>query len=207
MKLKFQNQTIKLLPSGGLFIINKNILIIADLHLGKGVQLQDNAIPLINQIDTPTLAKLKNDIQQYNPLTCIICGDLFHADSPHIKEQIHWFEEEIKSLPCNFILTIGNHDTYLKKYHLKHIKTQAQVTVDHIICSHYKQTLHPSISGHIHPGIKIKKGKIINYYKAFAINNQHIICPSYGFYTGHFTKINPSMTLYYIKNNVIIKHL
>ena len=66
MDLKFHHLSVSLLPSGALFVHNTNALVLADLHLGKGVLLQDSGVPLIAQTDDDTLKKLCPDLNFSN---------------------------------------------------------------------------------------------------------------------------------------------
>ena len=84
MNIKFGHTNVTLLPSGGLFFPEYNIFACADLHLGKGILLQDSGTPMINQLDSSTVACLIKDLQTLTPHYCIICGDLIHARSPNM---------------------------------------------------------------------------------------------------------------------------
>ena len=65
MEIKFHGEDIRLLPSGALMIMSEHVLVLADLHLGKGVQLRDHGVPLIDQLDTKTILKLQEEIDNF----------------------------------------------------------------------------------------------------------------------------------------------
>lgn len=203
MKINFNEQIIKLLPSGACFNQDSNALILADLHLGKGVLLQENGVPLLQQIDEKTITKLQFDLITYKPKYCIICGDLIHGNSKKMALQLKWFEQKINSFPVKFIMTIGNHDTKRIEKTLEKVSCVEAFYLNDIKYAHYESTSEPCISGHIHPGVKIKQGRIYNKYKAFCKDDLNLICPSYGHYTGMITTIKKNKTYYYIENNTI----
>ena len=198
MEIKFNSEPILLLPSGGLFIHSKSCLVVSDLHLGKGTLLQDNGVPIIDQIDTTTVQKLLIDLDTLKPDKCIICGDLVHAKTKHLKNQLIWFEKKLKQTKTTFIVTIGNHDIKELPTLLPKFKFTPEYKINSIYCSHYENSEKISISGHIHPGIKIRKGRITKYFKAFAISTHNITLPSYGEHTGSYTKLEKKKTYYYI---------
>lgn len=206
MNINFHNQIIHLLPSGALYLEGSNALICSDLHLGKGVLLKDSGVPLIDQLDTKTVANLCHDLATFNPKLCIICGDLIHAKSNHLLQQLQWFEEQLKPFNTSFICTLGNHDSKFLPTYLSTIRCVTHYVIDSIYCSHYQTKKPYSISGHLHPGIKVKKGRITQSYKAFVVSQKHIICPSYGIHTGTFSEFGSYDQLYIIKHNKVERY-
>ena len=206
MEIKFQNYQIQLLPSGALFIPQLNILVCADLHLGKGLLLQEEGVPIAPSIDQQTVEKLTIDIVTYQPHFCIICGDLIHAYCKQIPSCLSWFESQLAGFDIQFILTLGNHDSKKIAPLLKQIKCVPTYQVADLTFSHYLSQNQPTISGHIHPGVKIKKGRIIRTYKAFLVDSFNIVCPSYGYYTGMYSKVEPKFQIYYIQNSCVKRY-
>ena len=45
MQVDFCNEQVALLPSGGCYLPDHGALVVSDLHLGKGVLLQDGGVP------------------------------------------------------------------------------------------------------------------------------------------------------------------
>lgn len=205
MDINFNNQTFTLLPSGGIYFHQGNALIIADLHLGKGVQLQDSGVPLPEQIDEATIDKFKKDLERYTPEICIICGDLIHAHSKHLPQHLDWFCNQISHYKTTFILTRGNHDSLKINQSLPIFDIVTKYTLNGIHFTHHPGPEFPNIHGHIHPGVKLSKGRISKYYKAFSVDEKRIICPSYGIHTGTFSKLDPNKDYYIIDGDLILK--
>ena len=180
MHINFHHHAMTLLPSGACYVHQSQALVVADLHLGKGVLLKEMGVPLVNQIDADTIKKLHQDLHTFTPKICIICGDLVHANSPRMTNQLLWFEQQLESFSTRFILTLGNHDSNQLSRYFNLIECYESFELDGIHYSHYSSTKAPTISGHVHPGIKIKRGRIQRYYKSFAINDFNIICPACG---------------------------
>lgn len=207
MDIVFNDTHIQLLASGALFIKESSSLILSDLHLGKGTQLQDNGVPLIDQIDQSTIDKLLLDLNTLKPKQCIICGDLIHVKTKNLAQQLNWFEKKIQTIKTTFILTTGNHDHEDSYKHLPSFKIVENYKINNMYCSHFKLDQKVSISGHVHPGIKIRKGRITKYFKAFAISENNITLPSYGDNAGSYSKLDPKKIYYYINSKKIIKFM
>ena len=206
MDINFFDLDITLLPSGSLYVKNENTLILSDLHLGKGVLLQESGAPLLKQIDQKTVNKLINDLTLCQPKQCIVCGDLIHGMSRRMIPQIQWFEDQLRSFNTSFIITLGNHDSQLLSNVMSLFRCVDTFQVGSVICSHYEHDTIPSISGHVHPGIKLKKGRITKYFKAFAVSKSTIICPSYGEFTGAYTKLPADYEFYLLDGQGIQKY-
>ena len=110
MDIVFSNHLIKLLPSGALVFPRQHALVLADLHLGKMLALQDMGIPGHAFADLPTIQKLKKDIVQFKAKKIILLGDIFHQNSQHMQQLVSWFFEMLLALVPEVIVTLGNHD-------------------------------------------------------------------------------------------------
>ena len=206
MDIKFKQLAITLLPSGALYIHSSQTLVLADLHLGKGVLLQDSGVPLIGQVDQKTVTKLVNDLSLVSPKTCVVCGDLIHAKSKHMPQQLAWFVDQLRQFDCEFVLTMGNHDANDYVNDLSIFTCVESFNVGGVVCVHEPGGNVPYIAGHIHPGVIIKKGRLKKTYKAFMVGDRGIVCPSYGETAGLFCTRDESSDYYYIKNGVLVRH-
>ena len=64
-KVDFCNEQIALLPSEAV-VADHGVLVVSDLHLGKGILLRDGGVPLTDDFDAPTIAKLVTDIDLFH---------------------------------------------------------------------------------------------------------------------------------------------
>ena len=97
--------------TGSIFFKKYKTLILADLHLGKGISLNDagNIIPLYDFNET--IENLRKIIKKYNPSTIISLGDSFHNNNTLLnmtEEQINNVKELTSKI--RFIWINGNHD-------------------------------------------------------------------------------------------------
>ena len=205
MKLNFHGFEVTLIPSGALFIHELSLLVLADLHLGKGVLLKQSSTPLIDNIDDKTYEKLKIDLKFFKPKLCIFCGDLIHSMTNYMDDYLSLFEKKLLNFNTKFILVKGNHDSQKLESIFKRINVVDTYELSGISFLHYPDCSKVNIAGHVHPGIKINKGRFSRYHKAFLVDHHSIICPSYGAYEGAFTKFNRHKSIYYIDGAIIKK--
>ena len=101
-------QSLQLLSEGAILWVDRNILFIADLHLGKVEHFRKEGFPLPVQAGLASISKLEKLIEKVNPDQVIFLGDLFHSNYNSawiaFKNSMEVFQEK------NFTLVIGNHD-------------------------------------------------------------------------------------------------
>ncbi len=103
-----RGQTLWLLPQKAIFWEEQEILILADLHLGKAAHFRKAGIPIPSAIHHHDLNTLRQLISHFHPAQILILGDLFH--SVYNKEWLD-FENFLLDLSAySFSLVKGNHD-------------------------------------------------------------------------------------------------
>ena len=188
MKIRFQRIEIDLCPSGALFLIRDEVLVLADLHLGKLIALKDRGVPALSLAEYPTIKKLEMDIAEKKPKHLILLGDIFHEPSKRMQRLADGFYNFLSSFKIDVTVTLGNHDRHVihhsKERNVRFIKEY----MCHSICfCHEPLYDRACIAGHIHPGVIVKKGRLSQRVKAFLVKDKTLILPAYG----HFTGITP----------------
>jgi hypothetical protein len=168
----------------GLFI-NKEILVISDLHIGREEALNKKGILIpLNQFST--LKKQVKELMKLKPKITIINGDLKHEfgtiseqewrDTLNILDLISRYTEKI-------ILIKGNHDTILgpiaKKRNIEVLekfeyKDMAFIHGNKLIPTQAKTI----IIGHVHPSLVLREGTRKEHFKCFMkgkYKNQNLI--------------------------------
>jgi putative SbcD/Mre11-related phosphoesterase len=146
-----------------IFISESNSLVIADLHLGRGM---DDAISFpidSHQDDTSRLTSLLNT---FTPTEVVIAGDILHAFSAipaAVKAQLAKLERTILNTGADLIYVRGNHDVVLDN--LTDITVTATYRPDSadILITHGHESLNDSagtvLMGHEHPALNIEGRK------------------------------------------------
>lgn len=167
------------LPSGALYLPEHGVLCVSDLHLGKSDRIARRSGVMLPPYEVQeTLGKLQNDVQAFDPSAVICLGDSFDdldaADSLHDDMRLL-----LTGLQAGrrWVWIEGNHDpgpVDLGGAHLAHL-TIGGLTFRHIATDEINE-----VSGHFHP-----KHRITGRARpAFIYDNQRLILPAYGAYTG-----------------------
>ena len=69
-----------LLPEKAIFWAEEQMLIIADVHLGKVGHFRKAGIAIPKRMEQDDLAMVSDLIQEYEPVSIIFLGDLFHSE-------------------------------------------------------------------------------------------------------------------------------
>ncbi|MDZ4840259.1 MAG: ligase-associated DNA damage response endonuclease PdeM [Bacteroidota bacterium] len=196
MKKIIRNQNLEFLPERAIHWLEKNALILSDVHIGKANFFRAEGIPISNQIVLTDIEKLNFLIDRYNPDDIYILGDLFHNHRNKEWDLFCEFRESVSEI--NFHLIIGNHDIFPMQYYLAAniIVYESQLEIKPFTFIHDEIPNPPNdcfqFSGHIHPGITINIGVRQNVtLPCYHIKVGKILLPAFGRFTG-LVKIVPS---------------
>ena len=181
--IKFADEEFYAHPNSALYWKRLNIIIVADLHLGKSISFAKQKQFLPPYDTKETLEKLFNCINEFKPSKLIIVGDLLHD-----KFSFQSFDDsDLNNLnnstkKTEFIWVKGNHDSDVE---INGFTKVLDYKVDDIIFNHIPiKTTNYQICGHYHPKAKIlHRGKSI-YKSSFVHNDKLLILPSFGALTG-----------------------
>ncbi|SFU68685.1 putative phosphoesterase [Pustulibacterium marinum] len=185
--LRIQDQEFTLHPLGVAFWQNQNILLIADVHLGKTIHFRKHGIALPEASLYKNYENLDEVIEYFNPEQIYFLGDLFH--SVHNREW-YLFEEWVANQSAQITLIAGNHDIISDHY----FEALGIEVLDELITDDFYFTHHPTtepelfnICGHVHPGVKLKgPAKQTIKLSCFAQFEEQLILPAFGDFTGNF---------------------
>lgn len=159
-------------PSGALFWPAQDMLIVADLHLGKSERMARRGGSLLPPFETQeTLSRLGAEMALTQPRSVALLGDVYDDDlaAQSLPGAITALLEGIKAGRSWLVLS-GNHDR---------TSGPAEIIVDGIALRHIAED-GPDISGHFHP-----KARLAGRSRpAFLIGHHHLILPAFGQYTG-----------------------
>ena len=187
LAINLQSEKIFLLPEKAIFWPAKKTLILSDLHWGKTAHFRKHgiAIPLqTQQGDEIRLAKL---VRQYKAERLIIAGDLFHSrENNEVNNFAHWRNAH-QQLAIELVM--GNHDILPEeKYTCNNILLHNKVSdegpflVSHDVLEAAEKFY---IHGHLHPSFTASgKGRGSVKLPCFCMNDQRMVLPSFGSFTG-----------------------
>ena len=179
--IRFCGETLTLLPSGALHWASRELLAVADLHIGKSERIARRSGTLLPPYDVDeTLARLAVDVNALRPEIVLCLGDSFDdltaagALSGTIRTKVSQLQASRQ-----WIWLEGNHDpgpANLGGSHLNEIRL-GPFAFRHIA----EIGADPGeISGHFHPKARIRGTS----RPCFMVDEARLILPAYGCYTG-----------------------
>lgn len=190
-KISIKEREFKLLSSGAVYWPEFSTLLLADMHLGKKEYFQSQGIPIPSDSDEKNLQTLISAITFCKPKHVYFLGDTFHSRRQFGLQRLHATVKEYKDIMFTFLY--GNHDTEIKVLNSeKNILLKDKAILNKVVLVHdYSYIENPDefdviISGHIHPGLKLKNIRLPVFY----LHGKHFILPAFGTFTG-FKLIKP----------------
>jgi len=193
-EVKICEEILELWPQKAVRWRKKNILFIADLHLGKINHFRKSGIAVPSKANDRNLEILIDLINLTKSERVICLGDLFHS---HYNPEWEVFGEVVKNFRnISFELVLGNHDIMSNiQYVRKGIVLHHTLKVAPFIFTHHPMTEIElqcyNIAGHIHPGVNLTgKGKQSLTLPCFYFGECSGLLPAFGMFTG-LAKIRP----------------
>ncbi|MFN8310484.1 MAG: ligase-associated DNA damage response endonuclease PdeM [Chitinophagales bacterium] len=185
MEIEIQQQHFRLLPQKAIFWNEEKILILSDLHLGKGMHFRKEGIAVPKALLHDDLSRLGSLIDAFQPQQIIIVGDMFHSVANHEVDLFEIWRSSFNKLPIHLVK--GNHDI-LSDSHYRDLQIEIHDSLllhtflfvhDERPCEHF------CFSGHLHPGVAIHgKGKQSLRLPCFHFGRNKVILPAFGKFTG-----------------------
>ena len=190
---------IVLLPGRAAFLPQTSTVVCSDIHLGKAATFRHAGMPIPEGSAQHDLNRLVSIIDACNARRVLITGDLFHARSgctEHVLDEFSAFCKQIRqSQNTDVVLVLGNHERSLgKKFRPPEIginrceeeiiEPPFRFVHDQAIEQNARSTCF-TIAGHLHPKITVRgSGRDQLTCRCFAANDQVLILPSFGSFTG-----------------------
>lgn len=188
MTINCKGESLVLSKDRAIYWASKKMLIISDLHIGKGAHFRKAGIQVpaaVNETDLDKLAKL---LAAFSPDILLVTGDMFHSKMNSEVENFKLWREQYPKLKV--ILIKGNHDLLKAE---DYIGLSIEVHAKELLCFpfrfvHDQPTVaddYYNITGHIHPGVTIY-GKARQHLKlpCFYFGSTCAILPAFSVFTG-----------------------
>jgi len=199
-------QNFVLHPSGAMFWKEKQMLLIADIHIGKVSHFRKAGVAVPFNAVSENFSRMDDALDFFKPDTVCFLGDLFHSES---NNEWLFFEDWVKCCGRAVVLVAGNHDILSpERYANIGIEVVSQWTLGHLLLTH-----HPAISenafnicGHIHPAITLHgQGRQFMTLPCFFHKPKQLILPAFGHFTGLYVmKPQPGDCVYAIAGSQVL---
>jgi DNA ligase-associated metallophosphoesterase len=186
--IKLHGQPFQMHFSGALFWVEKSMLLISDVHLGKISHFRKYGAAVPQQAIQQNFDTLNTAVEFFKPKVITFMGDLFHSS---LNSEWVLFEDWVHSITSEMILVSGNHDIISPlKYENLHIKVISELVLDSFLLTHHPEEREGffNFSGHIHPAIKLTGlGRQSVRLPCFYKTESQMILPAFGEFTGTYT--------------------
>jgi DNA ligase-associated metallophosphoesterase len=191
MRLMLPPGELELLPEHAILEPASRSLMVADLHLGKGLSFRAQGLNVPSGSTRATLESLGRLIERHRPVTLFILGDLLHdahARHPQVLGRLRAWRHLYPSVEVR--LLAGNHDRHsgalpadcgvemlgaewqLGAWTLRH-----EATAD-------TEPARFTIAGHLHPVVRIARGADALSRPCFWLRANSLVVPAFGALTG-----------------------
>lgn len=187
LNIRLRKQDFVLHPLGAVYWPEQEILLVADVHLGKISHFRKHGSAVPIEAISQNFVRLDKILKDFDPEHILFMGDLFHSSL-----NIEWdiFAEWVSSLDHQVHLIAGNHDIISPlRYQDLGIDIYSELKISEFLLTHHPEenaTLF-NICGHIHPGFKMRGGgrQLLKLPCFFRTYNQ-LILPAFGEFTGNY---------------------
>lgn len=182
-----RNNTFQLHPTGTMYWVEQDMVLIADVHLGKVAHFRKHGSAVPQEAIAKNFKQLDDAISCCNPKEVCFLGDLFHSSL-----NIEWlhFENWVMRQSANITLVSGNHDIISPlKFEKLGIKIFEECIIDSFLLTHHPEKREGlfNFCGHIHPGVRLKgMGRQVLKMPCFFKKPNQLILPAFGEFTGNY---------------------
>lgn len=198
--IRLAGQSVRLLPAGLAFLPAENMLVVADLHFGKGMAYaaQGQMLPPYDSLDT--IRRLRTSIEELQPSRVVLLGDSFHRQSL-VAASIAVIAGELESLAAEseFIWVTGNHDPEpgpLPGLVCPEILLQSGLCLRHEPVPDGR----PEIIGHLHPAARLPTRAGSARRRCFVSGQHRLLLPAFGALTGTLPVSDPAIAALFPKD-------
>ncbi|MCP9237831.1 ligase-associated DNA damage response endonuclease PdeM [Lewinella sp. JB7] len=205
-------ELLELHPDRAVYWRARRILLLADLHLGKGAHFRRAGIAVPPLVSDVNFARLRGLIEELSPARVLLLGDLFHSDHNYVWGGFCAFTAAYPEL--SFELVPGNHDILPPQcYAEARLRMHEEIiTIGPFSLSHHP--LEPqqrvagkyNLCGHVHPCVRLvdRTGggmKLPSFY----FGATEGILPAFGEFTGCAeVKVRPGDRVFVLAEQTVL---
>lgn len=195
-ELIWHEQRLVLLGERAVWMPDYEVLLVADLHLGKESAFRAASIP-VPDVTVIDLGRLSSLIDKTECRRLIILGDLVHCArglSREVIDQAARWREEHRDLHVQLI--VGNHDAKAgclpTSWNLdsRDVADCGPFQLQHVPP---KRSIKPCLAGHVHPKCRLRTSTDSMTLPCFVLTEEVLILPAFGtFVDGQAVKYAPA---------------
>jgi DNA ligase-associated metallophosphoesterase len=213
LAIEFAQETLHLLPQRAVWWPARRTLLLADVHFGKSAAFRQYGVPVPSGSTARDLSRISDLVNATGAERLIILGDLVHGPVAKLAELIEavaiWRERNGK---LKILLVRGNHDRAAGP-------VAPQWKIDEVAEPYEEDGFRfchapcddrdlPTFAGHVHPTAQLRDfdGSVV-IAPCFVVENQCLILPSFGTFTGGYTvEQGDGREIFIVSPTRVVKH-
>lgn len=192
IQITFKGQKLILSALKAIYWVDREALILSDLHLGKAGHFRKSGVAIPGTVNDGNLSRLDSLFTRFSPKQILFLGDLFHSTKNSEWETFKNWRTNYPKIEMH--LVIGNHDFHPPDvYESIGLICSAEIKAVPFLLIHDETTIENStelypISGHVHPSVRmIGKGRQAKRVPCFYFGELGALLPAFGNLTGTHT--------------------
>ncbi|MBB3228438.1 DNA ligase-associated metallophosphoesterase [Luteibacter sp. Sphag1AF] len=174
-------------PERALYWPAQRMLMVADVHFGKGAVFRRAGIPVPSGDTLEDLRRLDTLIDHFSPERLLVLGDLIHGHATSRSEWVaHVRGWRDAHAAVSVELVAGNHDRHFDCRTLGITVHDDNLRVGPLLLAHHPHTDGQGyvLAGHVHPGVVLRDGWRRHRLPAFCFDATTGLLPAFGTWTG-----------------------
>jgi DNA ligase-associated metallophosphoesterase len=212
LTVQFAGESWELLTEKAVYAPQRDALILADVHIGKGATFRALGVPVPAGSSAKDLTRISALLKSTGARRLIILGDFFHAKAgrdDELHDAIHRWRQSHAEVAM--LLIRGNHDRragrVLASWNIEEANERHEeqgVLLCHAPC---EDSPLPHLCGHIHPVFAMKDyDRTSVRVPCFVVDPNLMMLPSFGTLTGGFrVEQEPQRTIYLVAGSRVVK--
>jgi DNA ligase-associated metallophosphoesterase len=187
--IDFHGHILRLYPQRALHWPEQSMLLLADLHLGKGDAFRRAGIALPRGGTNADLQRLSMLIEHSGVHRVVVLGDLVHGPLPadaHWRAQWQAFLE--RHAEVEFAAVLGNHDRALRGARdfgrLRLLGAEEAIDGLHLQHEPAQASDAPTLCGHLHPVLRLRQPGLPARLPCFWQRHAQLVLPAFSDFTG-----------------------
>jgi hypothetical protein len=155
--------SVDLYPGGAAHIVDENVLVVADMHLGVEASLEGEGLSVPRVQTKKILEYMEDIIGLIRPRTVVVAGDLKHNFDRNLAQEWQEVTKFVEWLAGRATLEIvkGNHDNFLniilRELRVPQVRRELVTGGVQIVHGHTQvERKGLTIMGHIHPSLRLR---------------------------------------------------
>jgi uncharacterized protein len=187
--IEFHGHALQLYPQRALFWPAQSMLLLADLHLGKGDAFRRAGIALPRGGTAADLQRLSRLIGHSGARRVWVLGDLVHGPLPlDAHWRLQWSQFLEQHAQIEFAAVLGNHDRALHSARefgrLRLLGDEAQFDGLRLRHEPVQDSDMPTLCGHLHPVLRLRQPGLPARLPCFWQRQALLVLPAFSDFTG-----------------------